>query len=301
VIEADEYDRSFLKLNPDIAIITAMDADHLDIYGTEEAMQDAFVEFSSRIKDGGTLITKYGLPRSAQLKAFRHISYSLQNDMANAYATNIKMTHGTYEFDVMTKDWMIDNVILNMGGMHNVENSVAAIVVAHELGITNEKIRKSVENFKGVKRRFEYIIAPAKGTNDNEVIYIDDYAHHPAELKALISGAKSLFNRKKCTVVFQPHLYTRTRDLAGEFAASLDLADEVILLPVYPAREKPIDGVSSSLILDKIENQNKKLLSEQQLLEYVKVHQPGVFITAGAGDIDQLVDPIRNILLRKNK
>jgi UDP-N-acetylmuramate--alanine ligase len=301
VAEADEYDRSFLKLTPSIAVISAMDADHLDIYGTEEAMQDAFVEFSSRIKDGGTLITKYGLPRSAQLKAFRHISYSLQNDMANAYATNIKMTHGTYEFDVMTKDWMIDNVILNMGGMHNVENSVAAIVVAHELGITNEKIRKSVENFKGVKRRFEYIIAPAKGTNDNEVIYIDDYAHHPAELKALISGAKSLFNRKKCTVVFQPHLYTRTRDLAGEFAASLDLADEVILLPVYPAREKPIDGVSSSLILDKIENQNKKLLSEQQLLEYVKVHQPGVFITAGAGDIDQLVDPIRNILLRKNK
>jgi UDP-N-acetylmuramate--alanine ligase len=300
VAEADEYDRSFLKLSPDIAIISAMDADHLDIYGTEEAMQDAFVEFSTRIKSGGTLISKYGLPRSNQFRASTHISYSLQNDMSDAYAANIKMTHGSYEFDVMTKDWMIDNVVLNMGGMHNVENSVAAIVVAHQIGITNDKIRKTIQNFKGVKRRFEYIIPP-QAAKHHETIFIDDYAHHPAELKALISGAKSLFSGKKCTIVFQPHLYTRTRDLANEFAISLDLADEVILLPLYPARELPIEGVSSRLVLDKIKNENKKLLSKDQLIEWVKMNQPEVFITAGAGDIDQLVEPIKNILLKKNK
>jgi len=301
VAEADEYDRSFLKLSPDIAIISAMDADHLDIYGTEGAMQDAFVEFSTRIKSGGTLISKYGLPRSNQFKASTHISYSLQNDMADAYASNIKMTHGSYEFDVMTKDWMIDNVVLKMGGMHNVENSVAAIVVAHQMGITNDKIRKTIQNFKGVKRRFEYIIAPTTTAIHDETIFIDDYAHHPAELKALISGAKSLFSGKKCTIVFQPHLYTRTRDLANEFATSLDLADEVILLPLYPARELPIEGVSSKLVLDKINNENKKLLSKDQLIEWVKMNQPEVFITAGAGDIDQLVEPVKNILLKKNK
>jgi UDP-N-acetylmuramate--alanine ligase len=301
VAEADEYDRSFLKLEPDIAVISAMDADHLDIYGTEEAMQNAFVEFSGKIKPGGLLISKYGLPKSKQLKATNHTSYSLQNDAADAYTSNIKMTHGRYEFDVMTKNWMIDNIELNMGGMHNVENSVAAIVVAHHLGINNEKIRKSIKNFKGVRRRFEYIIAPAlPGIEANEqVIFIDDYAHHPVELKALITGAKSLFSKKKCTVVFQPHLYSRTRDLANDFAESLDLADEVILLPIYPARELPVVGVSSNMILDKMNKEKKQVLSEHQLLKWVKENQPELFITAGAGDIDKLVEPLQNILLHK--
>jgi UDP-N-acetylmuramate--alanine ligase len=300
VAEADEYDRSFLTLTPDIAVISAIDPDHLDIYGTEEAMQDAFVEFTTKIKNGGLLVSKYGLPRSKELKASAHTSYSLQNNAADAYAANIKMTHGSYEFDVLTKDWMIDNVVLKMGGMHNVENAVAAIVVAQRLGITNDKIRKTVQNFKGVKRRFEYIIAPASGSSSNRVIFIDDYAHHPAELKALIRGAKSLFSNKRCTVVFQPHLYSRTKDLADEFASSLDLSDEVILLPIYPARELPIEGVSSSLILDKMENENKQLLTKEQLLKWIEQHQPEMFITAGAGDIDQLIEPIKNILLQKN-
>ena len=296
VMEADEYDRSFLKLLPDIAVISAMDADHLDIYGTEEAMQNAFFEFAVRIKDGGVLISKYGLPRSHQFKASVLTSYSLQNDAADAYAANIKMTHGRYVFNVMTKDWMIDDLMLNMGGMHNVENSVAAIVVAHHLGIANDKIRESIQNFKGVKRRFEYVIAPRSAAPGKEVVFIDDYAHHPAELKALITGAKSLFSKMKCTVVFQPHLYSRTKDLANDFAQSLDLADEVILLPVYPAREQPVAGVSSQMILDKMKIENKQVMTEAELQKWVTDHRPELLITAGAGDIDQLVEPLKNIL-----
>jgi UDP-N-acetylmuramate--alanine ligase len=298
VVEADEYDRSFLKLLPDIAVISAMDADHLDIYGTEEAMQDAFVEFTVKIKEGGVLISKYGLPQSRRFKASVLSSYSLQNDAADAYAANIKMTSGRYVFNVMTKDWMIDDVVLNMGGMHNVENSVAAIAVAHHLGIANDKIRSSIQNFKGVKRRFEYVIAPGSGLpgRSNPVVFIDDYAHHPAELKALISGAKSLFGEMKCTVVFQPHLYSRTKDLANGFAQSLDLADEVILLPLYPAREQPIEGVSSQMILDKMKIENKRVLTETELKTWVKTHRPELLITAGAGDIDKLVEPLKNLL-----
>ena len=215
-MEADEYDRSFLKLKPDIAVISAMDADHLDIYGTEEKMQQAFIDFSARIKPNGLLISKFGLSKGENLRADSHIHYSLQNDSADAYAANIKMMHGGYQFDVITKDWMIDNVVLNMGGMHNVENVVAAISVAHHLKIEPAKIRSAVQNFKGVKRRFEYILFPSplveRGRGE---VFIDDYAHHPEELKALINSAKSLFSGMKCTIVFQPHLYSRTRDLAA--------------------------------------------------------------------------------------
>lgn len=301
VAEADEYDRSFLKLSPDVAVITAMDADHLDIYGTEENMQNAFVEFSKKIKRGGLLLSKFGLPKENQLHADSHLTYSLQNDEADVYASNIKMMQGSYEFNVMMKDWMLENVILNMGGSHNVENAVAAIAIAHYLGIENERIKAAVKAFKGVKRRFEYII------KDERLVLIDDYAHHPQELKALITSAKSLFSDMDCTVIFQPHLYTRTRDLATEFAASLDLADEVILLPIYPARELPITGVSSHLILDLMEVKKKKILEKEELLAWMrnyastKAKQKELFITAGAGDIDAMVEPIKQILLSTDK
>lgn len=290
VVEADEYDRSFLRLSPDIAVITAMDPDHLDIYGTEKAMEDAFIEFSAKVKPGGLLLSKFGLKRGSEFKAANYKTYSLQNDSADVYGANIKITNGSYEYDVMMDDFMLDDVKLNMGGMHNVENSIAAIAVARQLNIQWDKIKLAVEEFKGVKRRFEYII------RNKELVFIDDYAHHPEELRALITGAKALYPNKRCTVVFQPHLFTRTRDLAADFAKVLDIAHEVILLPIYPARELPIPGVSSNMILDRMYSDDKHLMSKDELLNWVKTHEVELFITAGAGDIDTLVQPLKEIL-----
>ncbi len=298
VIEADEYDRSFLRLHPDIAIISSMDADHLDIYGTEDALQQAFIDFSQKVKPGGMLLCKFGLRRRRKLVADINLTYSLQNEAADVYAANIQIKNGSYTFDVMMKDNMIDQVTLNMGGMYNIENALAAMTVASQIGIENEKIRAAVEDFKGVKRRFEYII------KNEQVVFIDDYAHHPEELKALLTGAKALFPGKKCTIVFQPHLFSRTRDMAKEFATSLDLADSVILLPIYPARELPIEGVTSRMILDRMDNRHKKLMSKEEVLKYMsETFMPNldkefgeVFITAGAGDIDGLVKPIAEII-----
>ncbi|MEO8820864.1 MAG: Mur ligase family protein, partial [Ginsengibacter sp.] len=231
VVEADEYDRSFLKLSPDVAVISAMDADHLDIYGTKENMEDAFVEFGNQLKPGGVLFTKYGLPEK-DFTASNHQRYSLQNYMADVYASNITMRDGGYVFDVKAKKWELNDVKLNMGGMHNVENVVVAIAIAVYLEISPLKIKNAIGTFKGVKRRFEYIISVDEAMKlKNNVVFIDDYAHHPAELGALIRSVKSLFSFKKCTVIFQPHLFSRTKDFAKEFAESLDLADRVLLLP----------------------------------------------------------------------
>jgi len=298
VVEADEYDRSFLKLDPDIAVISSMDPDHLDIYGTAQAMEEAFIDFSEKMKPGGLLISKFGLKRGKDLQARRHLTYSLQNETADAYAENIRMKNGSYEFDVVIKDNRLEDVILNMGGMHNVENAVAAITVASSLEIENDKIRGAVESFKGVKRRFEYII------KNKRIVFIDDYAHHPEELRALIQGAKTLFRQKKCTIIFQPHLYSRTRDLANGFAEVLDLADEVILLPIYPARELPIEGVSSEMILERMKNTAKKVMNKDDLLKWIKTDYiknintefGQVLITGGAGDIDTMVEPLKETL-----
>ena len=298
VIEADEYDRSFLKLSPDVAIITAMDADHLDIYGTAVAMEDAFIDFSKRVRSGGLVVKQFGLKRGKELVADNALTYSLQNESADIYAANIRMMNGSYEFDVMIKDNVLENVKLNMGGMHNVENAIAAITVASSLGIENEKIKAAVESFKGVKRRFEYVI------KNDRLVFIDDYAHHPEELRALINGAKTLFKQKKCTVIFQPHLYSRTRDLADGFAEVLGLADEVILLPIYPARELPIEGVSSEMILEKMNMERKKVMTSEELMKWMRSDFSKtlnkefgeIIITAGAGDIDMIVEPIKNEL-----
>jgi UDP-N-acetylmuramate--alanine ligase len=301
VIEADEYDRSFLKLDPDIAIISSMDPDHLDIYGTAEAMEQAFIDFSKKVKPGGMLIRQFGLKRGKELfvgNAGTHWKYSLQNESADVYATNIRMMNGSYEFDVMMKENMLENVRLNMGGMHNVENAIAAIGVASSLGIENEKIKAAVASYKGVKRRFEYII------KNDRVVFIDDYAHHPEELRALINGAKTLFKGKKCTVIFQPHLFSRTKDHADGFAEVLDMADEVILLPIYPARELPMEGVNSEMILQRMRNEHKRVMTKEELMswmenDYAKTVNKEfgeVLITAGAGDIDVLVNPIKELL-----
>ncbi len=298
VVEADEYDRSFLKLQPDVAMISAMDADHLDIYGTEENMQNAFVEFSSKIKTGGLLLSKFGLQKDKELKADKHLRYSLQNNAADVYAANITMHQGSYQFDVMMPDSMLDNIVLNMGGMHNVENSVAAIAIAQYLKIEPQKIKDAIEAFKGVRRRFEYII------KNERVVFVDDYAHHPEELKALITGAKALFSDRRCIIIFQPHLFSRTKDFAKEFAEVLDLAHEVILLPIYPARELPMEGVTSELILNEMKSENKSIKTSGEVIDYLnkkdfyKDDLQALFITAGAGDIDKLVEPIKQIILK---
>jgi UDP-N-acetylmuramate--alanine ligase len=293
VIEADEYDRSFLKLFPDIAVLTAMDADHLDIYGTAAEMEQAFIQYTKNIKPGGTLIVKHGLHRAAELKADNIIHYSLQNDAADVYAANIVQKNGSYTFDVIAKDWYIKDLYLPIGGMHNVENAIAAITVAKLRGIEDQRIIEAFAKFKGVKRRFEYIL------KDEQHVFVDDYAHHPEELAALITSAKKLFPHKKCVVAFQPHLYSRTNDFAQGFADSLSLADEVILLDIYPARELPMAGVSSEMIVAKMSNKAVSILSKEGLLEYAKRASIELFITAGAGDIDKLVAPLKEIIAAK--
>jgi UDP-N-acetylmuramate--alanine ligase len=313
VVEADEYDRSFLKLSPDVAIITSMDADHLDIYGTAEEVENAFIQFSQKVKTGGCLITKYGLTRASEFAVPEHCTYSLNDSLADVHVANLKVVNGSYQFDVVNQHWTVDNVVLHMGGLHNIENCIVAISVAKYLKIDNEKIKAAVADFKGVKRRFEYILKPGLNntiTSQNggskappldgfgaaESILIDDYAHHPTELEALISGVRSLFADKKLTLVFQPHLFSRTNDLADEFAASLSKADEVILLPIYPARELPMPGVTSELILNKMTLADKQVLAKEVMLEWMQANKPELVVMAGAGDIDTLLQPVKNIL-----
>ena len=302
VVEADEYDRSFLKLSPDIAIITAMDPDHLDIYGTAENVEQAFIDFSARVKAGGSLIVKHGLKRSHEMKVADTCTYSATIENANIHIQNLELNNGAYRFDVVNDYWGIENLELNMGGLHNVENVLAAIGVAKYLNIDNEKIKAAVSSYKGVKRRFEYIIAPSPAAeNRGEVVFIDDYAHHPDELNALLSGAKNLFPHKKCTIIFQPHLYSRTKDFAEGFAAALNKADEVFLLPIYPARELPMQGVNSEMIAAKMEEGKAVCCTKEELMAILddkKLYNnaPDLLITAGAGDIDTLVGPIKKMM-----
>lgn len=293
VVEADEYDRSFLKLVPDVAVVTAMDPDHLDIYGTPEAVEEAFIQFSQKIKPGGCLVNKHGLKRGSELSASHHFTYSFGDAASDVHAVNIKVENGSYRFNAIHADWKITDVVLHMGGLHNIENCIAAITVAKYLGIEDEKIRAAVADFKGVYRRFEYALK-----NEKHVL-IDDYAHHPEELRALLSGVKSIFGSEKIVLVFQPHLFSRTKDLADEFAHSLDMADEVILLPIYPARELPMEGVTSELLLSKMKIANKRVLSKEAMKEWIELNQPALIVMAGAGDIDAQVQPVKELLLKK--
>ncbi len=288
VIEADEYDRSFLKLYPTMSIVTAMDADHLDIYGTEQEMQDTYVQYVNSTQD--TLVYKHGLPRNKEFTVAKKYSYSLQNSAADYYADNIVMKNGTYTFDFFQNENCLSNVVLNVGGMHNIENTIAAMALCFLYGIPIIKIVAAIAAYTGVKRRFEYIVHNA------QTVFIDDYAHHPEELTALIKSAKALFPKRKCVVAFQPHLFTRTRDFAAGFAQSLSLADEVLLLDIYPAREMPLPGITSQMLLDNITAQSKHILTKDGLVAYVQAAQPALFITAGAGDIDKLVEPIKQAL-----
>jgi len=286
VIEADEYDRSFLKLSPDVAVITAVDPDHLDIYGTAEEVEKAFVEFSGKIKEGGCLIRQCGIQTSIPFQSNNSITYSAHQNTAMVFADNIRLNKGTYCFDIAGELYKLNNVSLTMGGRHNIENAVAAITVAHQLGISDEAIRLAMADFRGVKRRFEY------RWNTSGKVLIDDYAHHPEELRALITGVRDMFPGEKIKLVFQPHLFTRTRDLCEGFAESLDLADEVVLLPIYPARELPIEGVSSEMIAYKMKKAITHLMNRDACLRWIADTQPGLLVMAGAGDIDQLINDV---------
>lgn len=295
VIEADEYDRSFLKLSPDIAIISAMDPDHLDIYGTASEMEDAYIKFVRKMRVGGLLISREGLKREEELVADQHDKYSLSPQHATVYARNLRIEQGSYTFDVQWRTEALIGVQLNMGGIHNVENMVAAIAVAMHLGIERDLIRNAVASFRGVKRRFEYIV------KTEGQVYVDDYAHHPEELRSLIKSVKMMYPDKQCIVIFQPHLFSRTKDLANGFAEVLDLADEVLLLPIYPARELPVPGVSSELISERMENSKVRLVEKDEVIDWVKsktgeMRDRKILVTAGAGDIDRLVEPIKKIL-----
>ena len=290
VVEADEYDRSFLKLHPSVAVITSMDADHLDIYKTPEAFEDAFVSFSEKVKAGGLLLAKKGLAREASFDTSKLVTYSLNGEGASIYAKDITVINGAYCFTAVGPDWTIEEMVLNMGGLHNIENAIVAIAVAVHLGIEPEKIIIALANFAGVKRRFEYLV------KTNEQVLIDDYAHHPAELAALISGVRSLYSNQKLTLVFQPHLFSRTQDLCDGFADSLSAADEVVLLPIYPARELPIPGVTSEMIMHKMTNKNVVMLEKEAVSDWVKQQQPKLLVMAGAGDIDVLIRNIKKDL-----
>ncbi|MGY3053671.1 UDP-N-acetylmuramate--alanine ligase [Pedobacter sp. UYEF25] len=283
VVEADEFDRSFLTLHPNIAVITSMDADHLDIYGDKTHLDESFNLFATQIKTDGTLFFHSGLSLP------KGISYAAEED-ADIQAAHIRVSEHKFIFDYKDGKNVIKDIHLMLPGKHNVENATAAIAIALKLGIDKEKIRNAVANFKGVKRRFEYLV------NDKNHIYIDDYAHHPEELRACFAAVRRLYPDKKLTVVFQPHLFSRTRDFADDFAKVLSTVDELFLLEIYPAREKPIEGIDSTFLLDKIRLDSKKVCSKDFILEYVKKLKPELLLTVGAGDIDTLREPLKNLM-----
>jgi UDP-N-acetylmuramate--alanine ligase len=318
VVEADEYDRSFLKLSPDIAVVTAMDADHLDIYGTVEAMREAFVAFAGRLRPGGLLIRKHHLLQLDEAAPGRLLSYRLSDDdkhhavvdtefdehdhhhhghdaPADVYAANIRVQQGGYLFDAHIAGAVLRDVQLHVGGLHNIENMLVAICIAKALRISDELIKAGVASYQGVRRRFEYVLAP--GAQANGRILIDDYAHHPEELRALITSARQLFPGKQMQVLFQPHLYSRTRDLATAFAEVLSLADEVVLLPIYPARELPIAGVSSHLIALQMPAGKCQVMEREAWLLHLAQRPPALLITAGAGDIDLLLPQAKQLMM----
>ncbi len=295
VAEADEYDRSFLNLHPDIALITSIDPDHLDVYGDEESVRQAFSDFVSNIKHGGKLITKKGLYLPVGHLDLAWMTYAANDSSADFYADGIEVIDGAYHFNFVAFDERFEGFKLDIPGMINLENAVGALAAAFAAGLPGELMKKALASFEGVKRRLDIQI------KQDDLIFIDDYAHHPHELEACIDSVKSLYKDKKVTGVFQPHLFSRTRDFASGFAKSLDLLDEIVVLDIYPAREKPVKGVSADIIFDKITNPNKQLCRKEELLEIIKNKDIEVLLTMGAGDIDQLVSPLKNLLEQKRQ
>ncbi|MGV3611007.1 MAG: UDP-N-acetylmuramate--L-alanine ligase [Fluviicola sp.] len=287
VIEADEFDRSFLRLKPYASIITAMDPDHLDIYGTVESFTEGFQEYADKHKDNQLVIYKYGLP--LRQTGFKGISYGINEPQAAVYGTELHYSHGRFLMDLHFQNEVWKNVVLGLPGIHNAENAVAVAVMCKELGLSESEIRSGLQDFKGVKRRFEYQVRTEK------LIYIDDYAHHPTEIAALVSSIRLLYPDKKVTGIFQPHLFSRTRDFEEGFVHELSKLDEAIVMPIYPAREEPIPGVTSDELVRKI-GKNASLKTPEEVLEYVNTIEEGVVLTIGAGDIDRIVPEMKRIL-----
>jgi UDP-N-acetylmuramate--alanine ligase len=283
VVEADEFDRSFLTLSPDLACITSMDADHLDIYGNAEALISSFQDFAKKIKQTGKLFVRNGLPLNG-------ITYGLE-DNSDYTIKNIKIENGTYVFDVKTPKTTIENLQFNLPGRHNLSNALIALAMAVEYGCPHQQLAKALASYKGVKRRFSYHIKM------DDLVYIDDYAHHPEEIKAVYQAVREMYPNRKVLAIFQPHLFSRTQDFADDFAKSLSQFDEILLLDIYPARELPIKGVNSEWLLDKIDNPKKQLISKEDIISKINESDAQVILTIGAGDIGEEVKRIKQDLL----
>lgn len=294
VVEADEFDRSFLTLKPNIAVVTSTDADHLDIYGKLEELKKSFSLFLENVNPKGQAYIKDGLwddIASKKIKA-EPISYGL--NAGEIRALNVQVKDAKFVFDVTLNDKIIKGFQLSVPGFHNVENAVVAIAIAHKLGLNDKEIIEGIKTYSGVKRRFEYVI------QRENFVFIDDYAHHPSEITAMLTSVRALYPGKKVSVLFQPHLYSRTRDFAVEFSRSLSLADEVMLLDIYPARELPIEGVSSDILLESIQVDEKYKVDMETIIDYLSNRELEVFITMGAGNIDQLVEPLKNMFNKEH-
>jgi UDP-N-acetylmuramate--alanine ligase len=287
VVEADEFDRSFLRLSPNVACITSMDADHLDIYGDAQALTNSFVEFTKRIKPGGTLFVRQGLPLEG-------ITYGIEDD-SDYCIRNITIEQGTYIFDLVAPNIALKGVRFAKPGRHNLLNALVAFAMAIEAGSPPERLAHALGTFKGVQRRFSYKI------QTQAFVFIDDYAHHPTEIDAVFDAIEEMHPNKKVLAVFQPHLFSRTRDFADEFAKSLSRFDSVLLLEIYPAREIPITGIDSDWLLGKMTNYNKKLVKKEAVMAEIKAQNPEVLVTMGAGDIGLEIEKIKNELAYKNE
>jgi UDP-N-acetylmuramate--alanine ligase len=287
VIEADEFDRSFLHLSPFASIITSADPDHLDIYGTSDHFLEGFKQYAMKTDPSGLLVQKEGLNLPSISKS---ITYALDSDTADYTMKNLSWKNNVLRGDVFFNRDKWYDVVLGIPGLHNAENALGCIALLNELGLSEDEIRDGLKSFLGVKRRFEYHIRTP------ELVYIDDYAHHPQELKALIDSLRMLYPKDKIYGIFQPHLFSRTKDFSDDFAVQLSRLDEVILMPIYPAREAPIHGITSDWLLEKIKLKNKKLLTPTEVLQHFTKIQKGIIVTIGAGDIDKIVQPLTTIL-----
>lgn len=287
VVEADEFDRSFLTLSPDMAGLTSMEPDHLDIYGEAEELEKSFIEFTKKLKPNGKLFVKNGLPVEG-------ITYGIEDD-SDYSAHNVKIINGSYEFDVKTPNGTLHNFRFDLPGRHNLSNALMALAMSVEYGIPHQQLAKALASYKGVKRRFTYQI------KTDDLVFIDDYAHHPGEINAVHQAVREMYPGKKVLAIFQPHLYSRTRDFADDFAKSLSQFDQILLLDIYPARELPMEGITSDWLLTKIENKNKKLVQKSELISEVLASDAPVILTIGAGDIGEQVKYIKQALELENK
>lgn len=289
VVEADEFDRSFLRLLPNYSVVTSVDPDHLDIYGNEEEMKKAFGEFVQLAGDDGSTLIHYAAAEKINMH-LENLYYTYGIDQGDIQAKALRAVEGSFIFNYHGRDQVIKDLRLEVPGFHNVENAVAAVTVALDMGMEAADIKQAIASYRGVKRRFEYII------KDPKITYIDDYAHHPTEITAFLKSVKALFPRKKLTVIFQPHLYSRTRDFQKGFSESLSLADEIILLDIYPAREEPIAGITSQIIFDRMYKEPKILCTKDELMEVIRQRNVELLCTIGAGDIDTKVTELKTYL-----